>query len=60
MNYETFFEAAVDLLRKEQRYRVFVDVERIAGHSRSAPALPSLPAMRRRARAAAAVPFAPE
>ena len=31
MNYETFFAAAVDRLREEQRYRVFVDLERIAG-----------------------------
>jgi 5-aminolevulinate synthase len=31
MNYETFFAAAVDRLREEQRYRVFVDLQRIAG-----------------------------
>jgi 5-aminolevulinate synthase len=31
MNYEIFFAAAVDRLREEQRYRVFVDLERIAG-----------------------------
>jgi 5-aminolevulinate synthase len=44
MNYETFFAAAVDRLREEQRYRVFVDLERIAGrfpyaiwHSSSGP-----------------------
>ena len=44
MNYEAFFAAAVDRLRDEQRYRVFVDLERIAGrfpyaiwHSPSGP-----------------------
>jgi 5-aminolevulinate synthase len=31
MNYETFFATAVDRLREERRYRVFVDLERIAG-----------------------------
>jgi 5-aminolevulinate synthase len=31
MNYETFFAGAVDRLREEQRYRVFEDLERIAG-----------------------------
>src|SRR5256714_95195 len=31
MNYETFFATAVDRLWEEQRYRVFVDLERIAG-----------------------------
>ena len=44
MNYETFFAAAVDRLKEEQRYRVFVDLERLAGrfpyaiwHSSSGP-----------------------
>jgi 5-aminolevulinate synthase len=44
MNYETFFATAVDRLRDEQRYRMFVDLERIAGrfpyaiwHSPSGP-----------------------
>jgi 5-aminolevulinate synthase len=44
MNYETFFAAAVNRLRDEQRYRVFADLERIAGrfpyalwHSPSGP-----------------------
>ncbi|WP_024507946.1 hypothetical protein [Bradyrhizobium sp. ARR65] len=31
MNYETFLATAVDRLRDEQRYRMFVDLERIAG-----------------------------
>ena len=31
MNYEAFFTAAVNRLRDEQRYRVFVDIERMAG-----------------------------
>src|SRR5262245_32277602 len=31
MDYETYFATAVDRLRGEQRYRVFVDLERIAG-----------------------------
>src|SRR5262245_35326090 len=31
MNYEAYFATAVDRLRDEQRYRVFVDLERIAG-----------------------------
>ena len=31
ISYEPFFAAAVDRLREEQRYRVFVDLERIAG-----------------------------
>jgi 5-aminolevulinate synthase len=31
MNYEAFFTAAVNRLKDEQRYRVFVDLERIAG-----------------------------
>ena len=43
-DYETFFTEAVDRLREERRYRVFVDLERIAGrfphaiwHSSSGP-----------------------
>jgi 5-aminolevulinate synthase len=31
MNYDTFFSAALSRLRNEQRYRVFADLERIAG-----------------------------
>src|SRR5260370_1302405 len=31
MNYDTFFAAALSRLRNEQRYRVFGDLERIAG-----------------------------
>jgi 5-aminolevulinate synthase len=31
VNYEAFFATAVNRLRDEQRYRVFVDIERIAG-----------------------------
>jgi 5-aminolevulinate synthase len=31
MNYDTFFEDAIAQLRDEQRYRVFADIERIAG-----------------------------
>src|SRR5215210_3369353 len=31
MNYETFFESAVERLKAERRYRVFADLERIAG-----------------------------
>ncbi len=31
MNYETFFRAALDRLHAERRYRVFADLERIAG-----------------------------
>ena len=31
MNYDVFFAAALDQLREEQRYRVFADLERIAG-----------------------------
>jgi 5-aminolevulinate synthase len=44
MNYEAFFAAAVNRLREEKRYRVFVDLQRIAGrfpyaiwHSLSGP-----------------------
>jgi 5-aminolevulinate synthase len=32
MDYRGFFEDAVDALRQEKRYRVFADLERIAGH----------------------------
>jgi 5-aminolevulinate synthase len=32
MDYDTYFAAAVDRLRHERRYRVFADLERIAGH----------------------------
>jgi len=31
MNYDCFFEDAVARLRGEQRYRVFTDLERVAG-----------------------------
>jgi 5-aminolevulinate synthase len=31
MDYRGFFEDAVDALRQEKRYRVFADLERIAG-----------------------------
>ena len=31
MDYESFFESAVDRLKAERRYRVFADLERIAG-----------------------------
>lgn len=31
MNYDDFFESALDKLRDERRYRVFADLERIAG-----------------------------
>ena len=31
MNYTTVFEAAVEKLKQERRYRVFADIERIAG-----------------------------
>ena len=31
MNYDTFFATALSRLRNEQRYRVFADLERIAG-----------------------------
>jgi 5-aminolevulinate synthase len=31
MNYDAFFDTALRRLREEQRYRVFVDLERIAG-----------------------------
>src|SRR3979411_2311868 len=31
MNYDNFFVAALSRLRNEQRYRVFADLERIAG-----------------------------
>ena len=32
MDYDTYFAAAVDRLRHERRYRVFADLQRIAGH----------------------------
>lgn len=32
MDYDTYFAAAVDQLRHERRYRVFADLQRIAGH----------------------------
>jgi 5-aminolevulinate synthase len=32
MDYDTFFADAVDQLRRERRYRVFADLQRIAGH----------------------------
>src|SRR6516162_1010536 len=32
MDYDTFFADAVDRLRHERRYRVFADLQRIAGH----------------------------
>jgi len=32
MDYDTFFADAVDRLRRERRYRVFADLQRIAGH----------------------------
>lgn len=32
MDYRGFFEDAVDALRQEKRYRVFADLERVAGH----------------------------
>jgi 5-aminolevulinate synthase len=31
MNYEDFFESALDRLKAERRYRVFADLERVAG-----------------------------
>ncbi len=31
MNYDSFFASALDRLRAERRYRVFVDLERVAG-----------------------------
>ena len=31
MNYENFFSAALDKLHRERRYRVFADLERVAG-----------------------------
>ena len=32
MNYQRFFEEAIDQVHAERRYRVFADLERIAGH----------------------------
>ena len=31
MNYQRFFEEAIDQVHAERRYRVFADIERIAG-----------------------------
>ena len=31
MNYDTYFEEALGRLKTERRYRVFADLERIAG-----------------------------
>ncbi|MER8434596.1 5-aminolevulinate synthase, partial [Mesorhizobium caraganae] len=31
MNYQRFFEEAIDQLHAERRYRVFADLERIVG-----------------------------
>jgi hypothetical protein len=34
MNYDAFFATALDRLKEERRYRVFADLERIAGRFR--------------------------
>ena len=36
MNYQRFFEEAIDQLHAERRYRVFADLERIVGKFPSA------------------------
>ncbi len=47
MNYQRFFEAAVDQVHAERRYRVFADLERIAGAFPQAIKVPWLkPGMR--------------
>ena len=45
MDYSKFFSAALDRLHHERRYRVFADLERIAGR------FPHAPGIRRKASA---------